>query len=256
MKLQWFPISACYIYIKRLCEIFSCSESQPFANLSIPVVGDLLQLPPIKAPQIFKPYNNGFGDFFNLWSLFSMAELTEVMRQKGDEDFVNILNDIHIGNCSEDNAKQLQMRKIPIENVHPDATLLFAENSPKDDHNASKIGQLNNLEIKIESNDVFSDSTPMHLQTSFSSRSSSTNAGLASLLKLKKGVRIMITSNIDLTDRLINGQFGVVFDFAYIDSSVTKVYVKLNDQNAKMQCRNTCMHQSIKLCQFKEYYHQ
>ena len=27
---------------KRLCEIFGCSESQPFANLSIPVVGDLL----------------------------------------------------------------------------------------------------------------------------------------------------------------------------------------------------------------------
>ena len=42
----------------------------------------------------------------------------------------------------------------------------------------------------------------------------------------------MITSNIDLADRLINGQFGVVFDFAYIDSSITKVYVKLDDQNA------------------------
>ena len=42
----------------------------------------------------------------------------------------------------------------------------------------------------------------------------------------------MITSNIDLPDRLINGQFGVVFDSAYIDSSINKVYVKLDDQNA------------------------
>ena len=32
----------------------------------------------------------------------------------------------------------------------------------------------------------------------------------------------MITSNIDLADCLINGQFGVVFDFAYIDSLRTK----------------------------------
>ena len=57
----------CLLHIhKRLCEIFGCSESQPFATLSILVVGDLLQLPPIKAPQIFEPYNNGFGDFFNL----------------------------------------------------------------------------------------------------------------------------------------------------------------------------------------------
>ena len=125
------------------------------------------------------------------------------------------------------------MRKIPIKNAHPDATLLFAENSPKDNFNASKIGQLNHLEIKIESIDVFPDSTPIHLQTSLSSRSSSTTASLSSLLKFKKGVRIMITSNIDLADRLINGQFEVVFDFAYTDSSKTKAYyVRLNDQNA------------------------
>ena len=50
---------------KRLCEIFGCLESQPFTNLSILVVGDLLQLLPIKAPQIFEPYSNGFDDFPN-----------------------------------------------------------------------------------------------------------------------------------------------------------------------------------------------
>ena len=108
---------------------------------------------------------------------------------------------------------------------------MFAENYPKDDYNASKIGQLNHLEIRIESIDIFPDSTPMHLQTSLYSKSSSTTAGLSSLLKLKKGVRVMITSNIVLAYRLINGQFGVVFDFPYIDSSITKVYVKLDDQN-------------------------
>ena len=41
----------------------------------------------------------------------------------------------------------------------------------------------------------------------------------------------MITLNTDLADRLIKGQFGVAFDFAYNDSSITKVYVKLDDQN-------------------------
>ena len=96
---------------------------------------------------------------------------------------------------------------------------MFAANYPKDDYNAGKIGQFNHLEIRIESIDVFPDSTPMHLQTSLSSKSSSTTTGLSSLLKLKKGVRVMITSNIGLAYRLINGQFGVVFDFPYIDSS-------------------------------------
>ena len=115
-----------------------------------------------------------------------MAELTEVMWQKGDENFVYVLNNIRI----EDNANQIQMRKMLIKNLHPDDTLSFAEKSPKDDHNASKIDHLSHLEIKIESIDVFTDSTPMHLQTSLSSRSSSTTVGLSSLLKLKKGVCI------------------------------------------------------------------
>ena len=144
-----------------------------------------------------------------------------------DENFANILNNIRIGKCFEDNVKQPQMRKKPIENVHPDTTLLFAENAPKDDYSASKIGQFNPLEIKIESIDVFPYSTPVHLQTLLSSRSSSTTAGLSLLLNLKKGVRIMMTSNIDLADCLINGQFGVVLDFVYTDSSITKFYVKL-----------------------------
>ena len=77
-----------------------------------------------------------------------MAELTEVIQQKGDENFLCILNNICIGKCPENSVKQIQLRKIPIENVHPDATLLLAENSPKDDYSASKIGQLNHLEIK------------------------------------------------------------------------------------------------------------
>ena len=63
----------------------------------------------------------------------------------------------------------------------------------------------------------------MNLQTSLSAGSSGTTAGLSSILKLKKVVSIMIASNIDLADRLTNGQFGVVFDFAYIDSSITKI---------------------------------
>ena len=52
---------------KKLCEIFDCSESQSFADLSVLIVGDLLQLPPIKSPKLFKKYNSTFGDFFHLW---------------------------------------------------------------------------------------------------------------------------------------------------------------------------------------------
>ena len=50
---------------KRLYEILGCEENQPFSSLSVLLVFDLLRLPPVRAPQIFEPYNNRFGDFFN-----------------------------------------------------------------------------------------------------------------------------------------------------------------------------------------------
>ena len=39
---------------KSLYEIFGCPESQPFADLSIIIVGNLLQLPPVNHPKYLK----------------------------------------------------------------------------------------------------------------------------------------------------------------------------------------------------------
>ena len=73
----------CLLHIhKRLCEIFGCRKISRFLCLSIIVVGDLLQLPPIKSPEIFEKYKSAFGDFFSLWSQFLITQRTEVMRQK------------------------------------------------------------------------------------------------------------------------------------------------------------------------------
>ena len=68
---------------KRSCKIFGCLEDQPFVDLSIIAVDDLLLLPLIQSPhfQIFEKYNSTFADFFNLWSLFLMEQLTGVIRQ-------------------------------------------------------------------------------------------------------------------------------------------------------------------------------
>ena len=64
---------------QRLCEIFGCNLNEPFA-ITVLVVGDLLQLPPVKAQYVFIPPPGPFANLFSLWSLFKMCELTEVMR--------------------------------------------------------------------------------------------------------------------------------------------------------------------------------
>ena len=45
----------------------------------------------------------------------------------------------------------------------------------------------------------------------------------------------MLTTNIDISDKLINGQMGVVHDFAISDSKISKIYIKFDDPNAGLK---------------------
>ena len=48
----------------------------------------------------------------NLSRMFQFAELTEVMRQRGDANFIDLLNTIRVGNVDEDVQKQITERFI------------------------------------------------------------------------------------------------------------------------------------------------
>ena len=58
------------------------------------------------------------------------------MRQKGYKTFIDLLNNIGVIECSEDNMKQLQLQKIDLNSVPLHVTVIFAENKPKDEYNA------------------------------------------------------------------------------------------------------------------------
>ena len=96
---------------KRLCEIFECSEANPFAGKMVLLLGDLLQLPPVKAQQVFAPLSSLFGAMCHLWKKTLMCELTEVMRQQGDKEFITLLNSLRIGNLSDDYARMYNSSK-------------------------------------------------------------------------------------------------------------------------------------------------
>lgn len=59
-----------------------------------------------------------------MWSLYLKAKLTQVMRKRRDQTLLDLLNNIHVGQCSNDNRIQLQQRKIGIKDSPPDATLI------------------------------------------------------------------------------------------------------------------------------------
>ena len=83
----------------RLCEVFGVSTSIPFANKTIIAGGDFFQLPTVMGKPVFD--STGFVEsLLKLWENFKIAELTEVMRQQGDNVFIDLLNNARVANLT------------------------------------------------------------------------------------------------------------------------------------------------------------
>ena len=57
--------------------------------------------------------------------------------------------------------------------------------------------------------------------------------GLANLLKLKFGAKVMLTVNIRIQYRQINGQTGSISHIEFAQGSVSKIYVKFSESGLK-----------------------
>ena len=117
-----------------------------------------------------------------------------------------------------------------IGNVPADATVIFAENSPKDSFSKAKLENLSEADLEIFAIDKIPEGTPSKLIESLNAKSQSSTSGLAHCLHLKKGGRVMLTVNIDLSDHLVNGQLGTVDNIGFIQSGISKIYLKFDDQ--------------------------
>jgi len=53
---------------------------------------------------------------FKLWHLFKLAELTESMRQKGDNTFIDLLNNIRIGEMEPEYEEIIESKIISASN--------------------------------------------------------------------------------------------------------------------------------------------
>lgn len=79
-----------------LQEIFENEE--PFGNISVLVVGDLMQLNPVGEKPVYKSHTAIYAALVSSpWELFSLYELKQIVRQKEDPRFANILSRIRLG---------------------------------------------------------------------------------------------------------------------------------------------------------------
>jgi len=94
--------------------------------------------PPIRASSVFSlEGRDKMICIFKLWHLFKLAELTESMRQKGDNSFIDLLNNIRIGEIEPEYEQMFKSKIISTsdQNYPWNALHLFAENSAVSRHN-------------------------------------------------------------------------------------------------------------------------
>ena len=105
---------------QRLKDIFCSSSSELFAGISVVVVGDFYQLPPIREKPIFENFKNNSYNLYHPWLVFRMVELTEIMRQKDDQHFIRLLNRLRTGSQTEQDINCINSRSIsPLAEHYP-----------------------------------------------------------------------------------------------------------------------------------------
>ena len=101
---------------KRLQQIKGVSDDLIFGKVSILAVGDLYQLPPVGQPPVFSTISDCYAQLYGSGSLwidhFIMYELTQVMRQRDDLAFSELLCRVRTDSCTADDVKTLKSRKI------------------------------------------------------------------------------------------------------------------------------------------------
>ena len=80
---------------KRLQQIKGVSDDLTFGSVSILAVGDLYQLPPVAQAPLFSTVSDCYAQLYRSGSLwideFQLIELDEIMRQRGDGTFAELL---------------------------------------------------------------------------------------------------------------------------------------------------------------------
>ena len=111
---------------------------------------------------------------------------------------------------------------------------MFAENKPAKEHDETQLNTLDTQIILIDTIDeIHKDIVLSQSQTdTIKQRKMSWTGNFESQLKLKVGVQVMLTSNLDIDNRLVNGLVGTVKQVKYKTNEVSVVYVKFNNNNA------------------------
>ena len=170
---------------------------KPFGGLTVVLVGDFFQLPPIsRTSEVQFAYQSPVWRDLNLITCY----LTEQHRQD-DAEFLGVLSAMRSGLVEDLHYEQLAMRRVAADGEHPaGAPKLFSHNADVDRINAEELAKLPGKVMKFRMSAKGKDSLVEGLKRGCLSPES---------LELKEGAAVMFTKNSP-QGKFVNGTLGVV----------------------------------------------
>ena len=204
-----------YMIALRLQEIKE-NNNEPFGGVMLVCLGDLMQLQPVMARYIFEePIRENYKIMYKLnsfWESLTVINLEVNHRQEGDKQYADLLNRMRIGQLTEEDMNNLQERVRSKE--HPDYKNadMFISGTRAEVNKLNKqcMERINGEEITLKAThcqELQKKCTP-----NINQRGEIGQTGFLDILKLKIGCRVMLISNINITDGLSNGQLGELKD--------------------------------------------
>ena len=104
---------------------------------------------------------------------------------------------------------------------------IWAENAPAFVHNSERLNSIDGKLYVINAVDLLPKNVRLSLIEKALSHSQMQTGGLANALSLKVGARVMLTTNIDVLDKLSNGQIGTVAQVKFESGHVANYLCKV-----------------------------
>ena len=151
-----------------------------------------------------------------------MFELTEIMRQKDDKDFAELLNRLGEGKHNQNDIKVLKERTVKIKpgekNYPINKTHLYSTNAQVNDHNNAMYQAAHTQKAQIKCSDFvvgdMSDDLKKKVREKIPDDPTKT-MGLYNVVSIAVGAKYDLTTNVNVTDGVINGAECVIAKIDY-----------------------------------------